>query len=358
MTARRALAVLDDRRGELETCAFCPKLCRAACPVSDAEANETVTPWGKMGSVYRVARGAAEPTPEYADPAWACTGCFNCRERCEQRNAVAETLYEARASYAARDLAPAAARRLSERFSEREARITAHTEGLQRAYEHDPRAPTALVIGCDYLLRLPRETDDAIRAARALFGELRLLSGCCGLSLTAAGYPEQASRYLALLLRQAEGAVRLLAVDSGCAFALREAGAVPFSRAALERLSQRPSPENPPPFGPFRYHDPCLLGRGLGEYEAPRALLALSWGEPPAEFSRRREQGRCSGGGGLVPLTRPDTARRIARDRVEEHERLGGGKIVTACAQSLRSFRTAGAEALDLVTVIRHLAER
>jgi hypothetical protein len=48
----------------------------------------------------------------------------------------------------------------------------------------------------------------------------------------------------------------------------------------------------------------------------------------------------------------------MARDRVEEHERLGGGKIVTACAQSLRSFRTAGAEAVDLATVIRHLAER
>jgi len=60
----------------------------------------------------------------------------------------------------------------------------------------------------------------------------------------------------------------------------------------------------------------------------------------------------------LVPLTRPEAARRIAADRVEEHERLGGGKIVTACAQSLRRFRSAGAEATDLVTVIRHLAER
>jgi hypothetical protein len=48
----------------------------------------------------------------------------------------------------------------------------------------------------------------------------------------------------------------------------------------------------------------------------------------------------------------------MARDRLLEHDRLGGGKIVTACAQSLRSFRTAGAEAIDLATVIRYLAER
>jgi Fe-S oxidoreductase len=275
-----------------------------------------------------------------------------------QRNPVAETLYEARASHESRGLAPAAARRLSEQFAARAQRISAEAERLQREHGHSPSAPTALLVGCDYLLRLPRETVDAVRAARALFGELRLLSGCCGLSLTAAGYPEQASRYRALLASQAEGAARFIAVDSGCAFALRDAGAIPFARAALEVIEQRPLPEKSPDFSLARYHDPCLLGRGLGEYAAPRALLTLSGGRPPAEFSRRAEQGRCSGGGGLVPLTRPETARRMARDRVEEHERLGGGKIVTACAQSLRSFRTAGAEAVDLATVIRHLAER
>ena len=114
MTERRALTVLENRRAELETCAFCPKLCRSACPVSDAEVNETVTPWGKMGAVYRLARGAVEPSPEYAASAWACTGCFGCKERCEQRNPVAETLYEARASHASHGLAPKAAKRLSE----------------------------------------------------------------------------------------------------------------------------------------------------------------------------------------------------------------------------------------------------
>jgi Fe-S oxidoreductase len=358
MTARRALTILDERRAELETCAFCPKLCRAACPVSDAEASETVTPWGKMGAVHRLGLGAAESTPEYAASAWACTGCFACKERCEQRNPVAETLYDARASHFARRLAPAAAEELSARFSARAERIREAGDRLQREHGHRADAPTALLVGCDYSLRLPVETADAVRAARALFGDLRLLSGCCGLSLDAAGDPEQGAVRRAQLAQQFKGASRLIAVDSGCAFALRAAGAVPLSRAALEQLERRRPAAHSAEFRGVRYHDPCLLGRGLGEYEAPRALLALAGGGPPREFARRREAGRCSGGGGLVPLTRPETARQIARDRLREHERLGGGKIVTACAQSLRSFRTAGAEAIDLATVIRYLAER
>lgn len=357
MTERRALAVLGERRAELETCAFCPKLCRAACPVSDAEASETVTPWGKMNAVFNVAREAAPASSEYAASAWACTGCFACKERCVQRNTVAETLYDARAHYAQQGLAPPAAQRLIERFAERSRRIREQGERLQREHGHRVDAPTALLLGCDYLLRLPRETEDAVRAARSLFGDLRLLAGCCGLSLETAGAPEAARRARAEVLGQVEGAARLLVVDSGCAFALKDANAVPFSRAALSALEAAP-PSRAPAFVDVRYHDPCHLGRGLGEYAAPRALLARAAGRPPAEFSRRESASRCSGGGGLVPLTRPETAELIARDRVDEHQRLGGGKIVTACARSLKSFRTAGAEAVDLVTVIRHLTER
>ena len=42
----RALPVLSSRERELELCAYCPKLCRAACPVSNAEPKETLIPWG------------------------------------------------------------------------------------------------------------------------------------------------------------------------------------------------------------------------------------------------------------------------------------------------------------------------
>ena len=73
---------------------------------------------------------------------------------------------------------------------------------------------------------------------------------------------------------------------------------------------------------------------------------------PPLEFERRGAHGACAGSGALLPFTMPKTARAIARDRIAEHERLGGGAIVTGCATSLRWLRAQRAPVQDLVTVM------
>jgi dimethylglycine catabolism B len=53
----RRLPTLAPLKDTLEKCVFCPKLCRSACPVSNAEPRETITPWGKMSMAYFAARG-------------------------------------------------------------------------------------------------------------------------------------------------------------------------------------------------------------------------------------------------------------------------------------------------------------
>jgi Fe-S oxidoreductase len=70
--------MLEPHRAALETCVYCPKLSRAACPVSNAEHSETVTPWGKMSLAYFAARGDVPVDAVHAAPAWACTGCYAC----------------------------------------------------------------------------------------------------------------------------------------------------------------------------------------------------------------------------------------------------------------------------------------
>jgi Fe-S oxidoreductase len=151
---------------------------------------------------------------------------------------------------------------------------------------------------------------------------------------------------------------RLVVIDAGCAAAIRvhhaQAGVgmiapvMHFAELAAREIGRMESVD----LGRVRYHDPCQLGRGLGVYDAPRAILAKATGKTPEEFERRREDARCSGAGGLLPLTMPGVSREIARQRIGDHERSGGGTIVTACASSLRSFRKEGADAVDLVTVV------
>lgn len=113
----------------------------------------------------------------------------------------------------------------------------------------------------------------------------------------------------------------------------------------------RSRPGAPPLEVTAAYHDACHLGRGLGQYDQPRALLRAAVSEV-REATERREEGGCSGGGGLLPRTMVETAVDIAR---RQAERLGPEEtvIVTACPTSRRMFERAGRRAEDLLSIVR-----
>ncbi len=338
----RALPVLEAQRVELETCAYCPKLCRSACPVSNAEPRETLTPWGKMTTAYVTALGDAPMSTEMAAPAWACTGCRACSHACDHDNDVANTLLAARSATLDRGMAPAAAMRVVTGFAAhcRSTRIAAEE------LESSASSRTALLVGCGYVRRAKPEAHDACSAARALLGPVRVVADCCGLPLLLAGDRsgfDVHARRLALRLADAD---RVVVVDPGCAVALRkqypsDITLPPVSLLVEEAASRVDSLSVGKRESNVRWHDPCQLGRGLGIYDAPRSVLTRILGHAPLEQQDSRERGRCSGAGGLLPLTMPETSKVIATERTDEHERLGSGELVTACASSLLSLRKA-----------------
>lgn len=345
MSDARRLTVLDDRRAALETCGYCPKLCRSTCPVSEVEGREPLIPWGKMSMTWYVARGELEPDRDVAELPWACTGCLACRERCEHKNPVAPTLLAAREVFRERGLAPAGSEAAHRRFEARHGAIRARARELGAAGTDSEQA---LLVGCGYLAGRGPEANDVVKAAAAL-GVTRVLSGCCGEAFRATGDAERAERERAALLAEAGGRT-IVAADAGCAEELHGPGMLTLIELAAEnqeRLQRVAAPE-----GIVRYHDPCRLARGLGVTDEPRVILERAFGAPPAEFERSGVAGTCSGAGGLLPFTRSDTARSIARERLAEHERLGGGTLVTACAASLSWFRAQGAKAIDLASVL------
>jgi Fe-S oxidoreductase len=345
----RALPQLEPRRGALEKCVFCPKLCRSACPVSNAEPRETITPWGKMSLAWMAAHGDVPVDTSHAAPAWACTGCYACREACDHRNGVADVLLDARSALARAGVAPEGAKRVLAGFVAHEQATRAAAAALTADH---PRvradASDALLVGCGYLRAAPREARAAIDAATALSSEpVSLAVGCCGLPLLLAGDGDAFVRHGRALAASLKGRARVTVVDPGCAMTLRrrylDAGIeleppveLLVERAARALGSLQPVAREP---GPVRWHDPCQLGRGLGVFEAPRAVLGRLLGCAPDEFDERREWAACSGAGGLLPSTMPATSRDIAQARIEAHARGGGGRIVTACASSLLSFR-------------------
>ncbi len=363
----RKLPTLAARKDTLEKCVFCPKLCRSACPVSNAEPRETLTPWGKMSGAYFVARGDVPLEASFAKPAWACTGCFACRGACDHENDVAGTLLDARSALVSAGQGPEAARGAIARYAAHESATREAVRKLSARDDVKAGARDALLVGCGYARKAPTEAAHAIDAATALLGgPVAMVDGCCGLPLLLAGDAKGFARKAEAFAAKVKGAERVLVADAGCALALRvrypEHGVK--LDAKVELLVERAAREigSLEPVGDVnervRWHDPCQLGRGLGVYEAPRAVLTRALGRAPEEFDTRRERGTCAGGGGLLPLTMPETSRAIAQARVDEHARSGGGRIVTGCASSLRSLRKAhGAGAVDdLVTWIARAA--
>jgi Fe-S oxidoreductase len=371
----RVLPLLEGRRAELETCVFCPKLCRSTCPVSNAEPRETITPWGKMTAAYTLGAGSVPAVASHAAPPWACTGCYACKTACDHKNDVTGTLLDARRAVfaTAPALAPHAARAATASFGAHERRTRdAVTELVRDAAAHGPRTGhgarggTAFAIGCAYVRRAPRTAASALRVADWVCGEaVDVVDACCGLPLLLAGDEPAFVRTARAFAERVHGAEKLLVHDAGCALALRIRYAqhgvalVPAVEVLVERVAEaraRLTPLAPAAksAGPVRYHDPCQLGRGLGVYDAPRAILAHLFGRPPDEFVHARDHAGCSGGGGLLPLTHPEIAGEIATSRVREHENAGGGAIVTACASSLKALsgRGRGSEVEDIVTWI------
>jgi Fe-S oxidoreductase len=350
--------LLPGHERALGLCVYCPKLCRANCPVSNLHGSETLTPWGKMSLAYFLHRGDVPRDSTYGAPVWACTGCMACRERCEHDNDVAHTLLAARAGLGAAGAAHPAARALVERFPRH---LRTVRERLDEWAGPSPvGARTALLVGCSYV----RHATDAARAvldvARALLpAPHRVVRSCCGLPLLLAGerrgFVEAAHRLCAELT----GIDRVVVADPGCARTLLE---------ELPRVGLRPPPVSlllddiavalrRLPAGrleglELRYHDACQLARPLDRAALPRAILEHLTGKPPAELARHGRQCECAGAGGLLPLTYPELSRAMADARIAEHRVAGGGLLVCSCGGSLHRLRTRGAEALDLMSLV------
>ncbi|MBK9261160.1 MAG: (Fe-S)-binding protein [Polyangiaceae bacterium] len=356
------LPIVATHERSLETCVYCPKLCRAACPVSNAEASETVTPWGKMSMTYFAGRGDVPVDVEHASTAWACTGCHACREKCDHRNEPATVLVDARADFFTRGAAPPAAVASAAKATVREAEASRVFDELEASMSRDKPPVAGVLVGCGYA-RLERgAAKDALALSEQLArGPVRAIRSCCGLSSLYAGDREG---FLAAATRFAVEAAsfpRIILVDPGCARTVlveypRFGITIPKPTELLLDLAyearNRFASSSQLAKGPVRWHAPCQLGRGLGRHDEPRILLEKILGSSPARFLRDGVHSECSGGGGLLPITRPATSAAIADERIAEHRARGGGLLVTACASSLHRFRTRGEPAEDLVSLL------
>jgi Fe-S oxidoreductase len=79
------------------------------------------------------------------------------------------------------------------------------------------------------------------------------------------------------------------------------------------------------------FHDPCYLGRGNGEYEAPRDVLARI-APALAEMPRNKSKALCCGAGGAQMFKEAEKGNKeVYMERTEEALDTGADIIATAC---------------------------
>lgn len=92
------------------------------------------------------------------------------------------------------------------------------------------------------------------------------------------------------------------------------------------------------------YHDACRLNKRLGVHESPREVLRAIPGLTFKDVDHVTQWSYCSGGGGGLPIERPDLTAEISRRRVERAAELKVDTLVSACPWSERPLDEQGRE--------------
>jgi Fe-S oxidoreductase len=92
------------------------------------------------------------------------------------------------------------------------------------------------------------------------------------------------------------------------------------------------------------YHDPCMLGRYNGVYDAPRQVLEAV-GVELVEMGRNRDNSLCCGAGGgriWMKEQRPEGSRRTSEQRIDEATALGDlDYFIVACPKDVTMYSDA-----------------
>jgi Fe-S oxidoreductase len=343
-------------------------MCRHSCPVAQADGRETFTPQRKMQRLNELRRGQIGWDAASADPLWACTGCRHCTVYCVHGNEPATVLFAGRAEATARGAGHPSLAEYPDRFAAREERLARQLRDQLAAEPASAAADVAFWPGCD---AVDKHVDD-VAAALALFarlgaGPIRLVAGaqtCGGYPLLAAGHPDLFRRHAGKVAAELAPYRKVVLNCSACVFAMRAlypaegvalaAEVLHISEYLAEASDRIPRPETP---RPVYYHDPCYLSRHVGIADAPRRVLARV--AEVREFAWSRTDSDCCGGAGVLPKTMPAVADAMARRRLGEIARKGGGTVATGCATCafmLKRNAPSSVEVHELTALVQALA--
>jgi Fe-S oxidoreductase len=361
-----------DLERQIAYCAYCPKMCRFACPTALVRPSEALHPTGKATILWRLLKGATPVSRDVAEVLYRCTGCMLSRSFCDHEIQVYPPIERARMLALASGTAPNGVQ---------EAMGSVHTWGnpfggnLAEAFYQEvpprwvqPEAQVLVFAGCATL-----EADPGVLAHLAAVLELLRIDTvgflppdptCCGGICLDLGDEEGFRKAAVALVPRLSSAKRILTLCPHCYYTLKArygwldsslANRVEHVTEFLWRFLDRMQPVEGAVPEALLYHDPCYLGRHMGVFDQPRALLRKIVPQGGLlEFPRRGHRAECCGGGGGLPFSFPEEARAIAKRRLAGSPGPSPPAVVSACPWCTMMLREAHPQgvAMDLVTAL------
>ncbi|MEE2901634.1 MAG: (Fe-S)-binding protein [Myxococcota bacterium] len=349
---------------QIDICMTCPKLCRWACPVAESEGRETSTPWNLVNASGFVKRGWSK-IEDYAELPFLCTHCGACSDVCLHSNDVPAILTLGRARVLDAGLASPKVVEVRDKFAingnpygrDLVPELMGHADSLlPSTTSRDDENKSLYFAGCSAIAEQP-ESVSAFARVVSKYGlqsvkVSELSAQCCGLPLLWAGdvdsFREHATRVAAKLSEEDSVIVH----DSACAHAFveryPEMGVTLDTKISTvteflhgELIEGREDTGSPKKFADFAISECCHTRNGLQRKGTEYALISSATGSIPRELNDLTgNMHDCCGAAGLLPITRPNTAREMASAKIVALRQSDASRLTSfspRCIAHLRS---------------------
>ncbi|ADK86338.1 protein of unknown function DUF224 cysteine-rich region domain protein [Desulfarculus baarsii DSM 2075] len=357
---------------QIDACTGCG-LCVEVCPAVAASGDGALSALARLAGLRRLNQGRAgllarllarrRPTAQalagFGREVFACTLCGRCQEVCPAGLGLKDLWISLRQDMVGQGAASPKVEMIRGNlleshnvFAEDNDERAEWVEDVRGAPDDGfvrPRAKVVYFTGCvAAYFPMAQKIAAAMAQLCQRFGVDFTLLGpdewCCGFPLLGAGLKDLAGQFIEHNIQAvaARGAETVVFACPSCYQMWREHYPRRFKLAHASQfmaglLAQSP-PEAPPLTLTVTYHDPCDLGRGAGEYEAPRRVLRALPGVRLVELAHNRRDCRCCGGGGNLEMIDPALSAAITAAKIDEALASGAQAVVTSCQQCVRTM--------------------
>jgi heterodisulfide reductase subunit D len=378
---------------QMEACTNC-SLCADVCPAVSATED------GQLSGAYRLVEmrklmrsrsgflqkffGRRTPTPEqlkqFSETVYRCTLCGRCQETCPSGIMLRDLWFSLRQDLVHTDAYPEKVDMIRENVSgshnvfdeDNEERVD-WVEDLRDPPEHGyvkDRAEVVYFTGCvasyfPMAQKIPMALSAVLDAAGVDFTLLAEEEWCCGFPLLGAGLRDHLGDLIEHNIEavRAKGARTVVFACPSCFQMWREHYPHDFEIYHVTQYLNQLIKNHQLPLKKVdlsvTYHDPCDLGRGSREYDAPREVIRAIPGVQLVEMSHHRENCLCCGGGGNLEMIDSELSGKIAKAKVDEALATGAQAVVTACQQCVRTMASyvrrnkLSLEVMDIVQLVQ-----